>query len=338
MRTVCLVWAPFSDRMDELALSIGGERKNFQAGYLPRYLAPLKYLLFIMMTQIYLLRKKPNVVCAQNPPIFCPLACVPYCRLTGARLIVDHHNIWSVKVFGGSRVSYLFRLFERILAVFADVNTVPHRVWKEALERLSAKQVLTVHDYVEANPYPPSREIRGRVSSEGLVGIASGHQGYPLERVEAEALAAESVEGITLAITGPPARLEPRITTLGRLQRVRYLGYLPKHEYDALKASCDLALNITDEPFTVNHVLFEYAAASLPTISSKREVIEAVFGDSLLYVTSSDRAEVAAKLRMLVNDPQLLSEYKTRISRKFAQLREMRSAELSLLKSLIAAD
>lgn len=321
--------------MDELARAVGGQRKNIHMGYLPKYLAPVKYLFFFALTQTYLFRERPRVVYAQNPPVFCPLACVPYCRVTGARLVVDHHNVWSVKVFGGSRASYPFRLLERVLAAFADVNTVPHDVWKDALEGLRGRRVLTVHDYVASNPYEPSEDMRKRVSAQGLVAIASGHQGYAQERVESEALAAEAVDGLTLAITGPPERLAPRIAALGTLRNVKYLGYLPKSEYEELKASCDLALNITDEPFTVNHVLFEYAAASLPTISSRRDVIEAVFGDSLLYVESSNKAEVAKALSRLVGDPSLLTEYKRRMAQKFAQLTENRTAELASLVRLI---
>jgi len=331
LKIACLVWAPFSDRMDELAKSVGGQRKNIHMGYLPKYLAPLKYLFFFALTQAYLLQERPRVVYAQNPPAFCPLACVFYCRLTGSKLVVDHHNIWSVKVFGGSRLSYPFRLLERLMGVFADVNTVPHAVWKAGLERLSFRRVMVVHDYVAANPFPRDSELRSRISSAPTIGIASGHQGYPEERVEAEALGAESVGGLALAITGPPQRLGPRIRALGPLRNVKYLGYLPKAEYEKTKASCDFALNITDEPFTLNHVLFEYAAASLPTISTRRDVIEAVFGDALLYVDQSSAASVADRLRALCSNPKVLEEYRMRMAHKFAELTEARAAEIRVL-------
>ena len=166
------------------------------------------------MTQVYLLRERPRVVFAQNPPVFCPLACVPYCKLTNTKLVVDHHNVWSVKVFGQSRLSSQFRALERLLAHSADVNTVPHSVWQNELLRLGAKRVLMVHDYVALNESARSQDVREHISKTGLIGVASGHQGYPQERIEAEALAAESVDGVTLAMTGPPQRLMPRIKKL----------------------------------------------------------------------------------------------------------------------------
>lgn len=337
MKIVCLAWAPFSDRLDELARAVGGERKNIQMGYLPRYLAPLKYLLFFGLTQAYLFRERPDVVYAQNPPAFCPLACVPYSKLTGKKLVVDHHNIWSVKAFGATRLSSLFRLVEKLLALFADVNTVPHTLWKEGLEEMGARRVLTVHDYLEKNMFRRNDAVRHRVAQSSLIGIASGHQGYPLERIEVEAKSAEDIDGVTVAITGPPQRVGPRVEALGKLRNAKFLGYLPKAEYEELKASSDFGLNITDEPYTVNHVLFEYAAASLPTISTRRPEIEAVFGDSLVYVDRSDVASVSQRLKAFRDDPTFLSECRMRMEAKFSELTLRHEAELVFLKSLITS-
>ncbi|HXW37867.1 MAG TPA: glycosyltransferase [Nitrososphaerales archaeon] len=337
MKIACLVWASFSDRMDELANAVSGERKNINFGYLPKYLAPLKYLAFFAATQAYLFSTRPDVVYAQNPPVFCPYACLPYCKLSGKKLMIDHHNVWSVKSFGQSVISQPLALLEKVAGMLAYANTVPHSVWKAALERFSAKRVLVVKDFVAANPFPRDEAVRRSISTSGLIGIASGHQGLPEERVEVEAMAAEAASGATLAITGPPERLASRINSLGPLSHVKYMGYLPKSEYDALKASCDFGLNISDEPYTVNHVLFEYAASSLPTISTRREVIESVFGDSLVYVEDSDAREVTERIKSFLVNPSLLSEYRNRMSRKFHELERSRAEELEALQLLITA-
>ncbi len=323
--------------MDELSRAVGGERKNFSLGYLPRYLAPFKYLLFFAATQVYLFSTRPDVVYAQNPPVFCPLACVPYCSLSRKKLIVDHHNVWSVKSFGGSFLSSAFMALERVAASTAFANTVPHSVWKERLSEMSGRRVTVVHDFLEKNPFRRDEAVRSVVASSGLVGIASGHQGLPLERVEVEAKAAEQSPGVTLAITGPPKRLAPRIQALGVLHNVKYLGYLPKEQYERLKASSDFGLNISDEPFTVNHILFEYAAASLPTISIRRDVIEAVFGDSLVYVDRCDATMVAERIRAFVESPALLAEWRERTAKHYGELAAMREVELSTLKDLISS-
>jgi len=335
MRVVCLAWAQFSDRLDELALALGGSRRNFHAGYLPKYLAPLKYAAFFLATGVYLAMKRPDVVYAQNPPVFCPIACLPYSKLAGKPLLVDHHNIWSVKVFGRSAFTRLFSALERFVARSAFANTVPHVLWKRTLESMSGARVMAIHDYVPKNPFAPDEAVRMGLASSGLVGVASGHQGHPLERVEVEALAAEASTGVTIAVTGPPARLAPRMERLGSLKRVKYLGYLQKGEYERLKASCDFGLNINDEPYTVNHVLYEYAAASLAVISIRRPEIESVFGDSLLYVERSDVSSVSKAIAALSSQPGKLSEYRARMARKFGELSEFHAGELASLRRLI---
>lgn len=332
---LAIVWARFSDRMDELAKDLGAERKNFDLGNVPKFLAPLKYFVYFWMTQVFLFSRRPAVVYCQNPPVFAPLACIPYCAVTGSRLTIDHHNVWSVKAFGTSALSGAFKALEHLAVRTAFLNTVPHDYWRAVISEELLGRVLTIHDCIEKNPFSRNEILRKRVASSGLIGIASGHQGIPLERVETEAMGVERVQGVTLAITGPPERLGPRLTRLGNLRRVKFLGYLPKAEYEELKASCDFGLNITDEPFTVNHTLFEYAAASLPIISTRSEVIEAVFGDSILYVEKSDAGAVDEKVTTFVQDSSSLVEYRERISRRFEELTISGEHERALLRSLL---
>jgi glycosyltransferase involved in cell wall biosynthesis len=116
----------------------------------------------------------------------------------------------------------------------------------------------------------------------------------------------------------------------------RYLGFLPRQTYESLKGSADLAINITDEPFTLSHVLLEYAASSLPVVSSKQEVLEDFFGDALLYTDSSDPDEIAKKVRMML-DAGVREEYVTRIVGWYARLSASHGTEVRELRSLLCA-
>jgi len=319
--------------LDELAKDLGAERKNFNLGNVPKLLAPLKYLVYFWMTQICLFSRRPAVVYSQNPPVFAPLACIPYCAITGSRLVIDHHNVWSVKAFGTSALSGAFKALEHLAVRSAFLNTVPHDYWRAVISEAFSGRVLTIHDCVEKNPFSRNEILRRRVASSGLIGMAASLSFQ--ERVETEAMGVERVQGVTLAMTGPPERLGLRLTRLGNLRRVKFLGYLPEGEYEELKASCDFGLNITDEPFTVNHTLFEYAAASLPIISTRSEVIEAVFGDSILYVEKSDVGAVAEKVTTFAQDSPSLAEYRERISRRFEKLTVSGKKERALLRNLL---
>jgi glycosyltransferase involved in cell wall biosynthesis len=107
-------------------------------------------------------------------------------------------------------------------------------------------------------------------------------------------------------------------------------------EYLALKASSDFAVNITDEPYTLSHVIFEFVASSLPVISSKQGVVEDVFGDSLLYVDSSEPDEVAEKIELLASNPELLQTFRRRADECSDRLDVAWREEVKAMKSLIA--
>src|SRR6202030_4482794 len=96
--------------------------------------------------------------------------------------------------------------------------------------------------------------------------------------LEAAAGAREKDAGVSLVISGPKEKLEGRISKLSLPSNVKYAGFLEREVYESLKASADFALNITDEPYTLSHVLFEFAASSLPVISSREQVVEELFG------------------------------------------------------------
>jgi glycosyltransferase involved in cell wall biosynthesis len=317
-----------------LAEQIGAERIDLTFLYGPRFFAPLRYLALSIRTTIILARSKPDLVYAQNPPVFCPMAALLYCKLTGKRLFIDHHSIWSVKTIGG-RVGALISLMEKFVSRNAFANTAPHAVWGEKLNLMRARRVLVVHDHVKKNPAGRSEDLHRKYGGEGKLVIAS-HGGHPLERIEAEIKAIAMTRNVTLAITGPEQKLKQRLGYLASSERAKYLGLLPMEDYLSLKASSDFAVNITDEPYTLSHVIFEFVASSLPVISSRQGVVEDVFGDSLLYVDSSDPGEVAKKIELLARNPELLQAFRRRTDECSDRLDVAWREEIKALKSLIA--
>jgi glycosyltransferase involved in cell wall biosynthesis len=333
MKVVVLLWGPFGHRADELAQVVGAARYNLTFLYGPRYFAPIRYVALALQTLVLLLQGRPDVVYAQNPPIFCPLTALLYCSATRKRLVVDHHSIWGVKTLGGA-VGRAIGFFEKVVARGAFASTVPHPVWGAQLRKMGAKTVLVVYDYVTKNPYQRDDQVRRKYAGDGALAIAS-HGGHPLERLESEVLAAGSVAGLTLVITGPEAKLRSRISSLPTKRNVVYLGMLPMEDYLRLKASCDFALNITDEPYTLSHVIFEYVASSLPVISSRQAVVEEVFGSSLLYVDDSSPNAVASKVSEMLETPSFLKAQREKVCAKFVELQVARRDEVSRLRSLI---
>ena len=335
MKILCLVWGPFGFRADELAEAMGAERVSITFLYGPRYFAPIRYLALFFKTLILLSQRRPDVVYAQNPPVFCPLTCLLYCKASGARLVIDHHSIWRVKTLGGGPASRLLGFLEGVVARAAYANTAPHRFWADKLRAMGARRVEVVHDFVERNPNRRDESLRTRFTEEPLIAMCS-HGGHPLERIESEAAAVGQVDGVAMLITGPPAKLERRLSQYRMPVNVKYLGFLERQTYEALKASVDMAVNVTDEPYTLSHVLLEYAASSIPVISSRQEVLDDFFGDALLYTDSTEPAAIAEKVN-LFKDPMARAEYKARIVRWYDSLSASRSDELKALRALLTS-
>jgi len=335
-KILVLLWAPFGSRGDELAEVVGAERESITLLYGPRYFAGVRYLALFFRTLFLLAERRPDVVYAQNPPVFCPLTCLLYCRFTGARLVIDHHSIWSVKTLGGrSPISRAIAFLERVVSRAADANTTPHGFWARMLVKMGARNVLVYHDYVPNNEHWPDSALKRQMAEGPILAVAS-HGGHPLERleVEAAAVAGEREAGVSLVISGPREKLETRLTALALPPNVRYAGFLDREVYETLKASADFALNITDEPYTLSHVLFEFAASSLPVISSRQAVVEELFGDSLLYSDSTVQ-DVRAKVEEMCAGPTR-AEWAAKIRRKQEELTRMHQEEVSALRRLVS--
>jgi len=299
--------------------------------YGPRYFAPLRYLALFLRTIILLAVQNPDIVYAQNPPVFCPLSSLLYCRARGKRLVIDHHSVWKVKTIGGA-VGRAIGFLEAFVSSSANLNTAPHGVWAKELLATGARKVLVVRDFVDRNPFARDQVVRENYGRTPLIAIAS-HGGHPLERLETEVRAAASVSELTLLVTGPPSKLSRRMGNLP--PNVKFLGMLPMDDYLRLKASCDFAVNITDEPYTLSHVIFECVASSLPVLSSRQDVVVDTFGDSLVYVKSSSPEDVASALSKLARNPGYLEDYARRAREVFERLRAGHDAEASELRKAL---
>jgi len=334
-KVLVILWAPFGFRASELAKELDAQVASITFLYGPRYFAPIRYLVLFFRSMFLLAQTRPDVVYAQNPPIFCPLTCLLYCRLTGARLVIDHHAIWSVKTMGGkSPLSRGIAFLERAVSRAADASTTPHSMWGRMLVEMGARNVLVYHDFVPKSQRWPDETLKRQMAEGPILAIAS-HGGHPLERLEVEAAAVgrEREAGVSLVISGPTEKLATRFASLALPPNVKYAGFLKRDVYESLKASADFALNITDEPYTLSHVLFEFVANSLPVISSKQPVVEELFGGSLLY-SDSTVEDVAEKVGQLCSGPAR-AEWSAKVRAKQEQLTAMHEEEVAALIGLV---
>ena len=335
-RVLCLVWAPYSARMTEISAEIGGKKEIFTFFYGHMYLAPFRYALLFLKTTLLLARERPDVIYAQNPSIFCPLSCLPYCKIMRKKLVIDHHAVWSMKTISSGILGRAIRKLEIFVVLRTYANTTPHPLWARELEKMGARNVLTVFDYATTSLVERDERLRSKYS-KGMKFIAlAPHGGHPLERIEIETQAARSVDQLMLLLSGPPSKLRTRISRIDLGSNVHYIGYLGVDEFEKLKASIDIGLSITDEPYTISHSLLEFAASSIPTISSDQEAVRLLFGDSLMYVKSSKEEEVRTAIESMIKNPKTLLDYKDRIKQRQAELQNRRKEEIKVLRKLVS--
>lgn len=123
---------------------MGGVRVSLTVLYGPRYLAPIRYLAITFWTLLVLFVRAPDVVCAQNPPVFCPLVCLLYARMSRRKLVVGQHSIWSVKTLGRGPISALIGWLETFVARSANANTAPQSAWGKRLTQMQARHVVVL--------------------------------------------------------------------------------------------------------------------------------------------------------------------------------------------------
>lgn len=337
-RILCLVWAPYSGRMEELSAEIEGKKAIFSFLYGHMYLAPLRYIVLFFKTLIVIARERPDIIYAQNPSVFCPFSCLGYCKIWKKKLIIDHHAVWSIKTFSAGTIGRVIARLERYMIKRAYANTTPHALWARKLEEMGARNVLTIYDYVEKAPAKRDAEVRRKYAKDRQFLALAPHGGHPLERIENEAEAIQSLESIMLLLSGPPSKIKSRVDRMKSYTNVSYIGFVPREEFEKIKASIDIGLCITDEPYTLSHSLLEFAAYSIPTVSSDQEAVRQLFGDSLIYTKSTKPEDIKSAMESLLNNPGIMRECANRIMRKEEEFAFRRNQEIDRLRNLISRE
>jgi glycosyltransferase involved in cell wall biosynthesis len=335
-KIVCVVWAPSSSRMDDFSAELGARRFYLTFRYGPRFLAPLRYLILFFSTGLLLIRNNPSVILAQNPPTTCPLTCLLYASIFRKKVIIDHHAVWAIKTFGNSSLKKPILFLEKLASRWAFANTTPHPKWSEEFQKLGAKRVLTIYDFVQTESGGMKDGTREKYLDKGTDFLAlAPHGGHELERIENEVEAMRSLPKITSLLTGPPAKLSGRLAKANLPKNVHYLGFLPFSEYSKILDSIDVGLNVSDEPYTISHCLLQFASRAVPAISTRQEAVEELFGDSLYYLRSSMTKDIEQGLLTLTSSPELRGEYSSRLAAKQSEFESKHTQAMQSLKDLL---
>jgi len=318
------------DQVDVIALRRSGQPRKGRSGDVQVYRLQrravterrawsylLKILWFFIQSTCLLsvlhFRRRYDIVHVHNVPDFLVFAAV-LPRLTGARVILDIHDILPelyAGKFGLSDRSWTFRRLlavERLSCWFADGVIVANHLWHDKLvhRALPATKLTTIMNYPDLNLFRPLPSQERRRDGKFIIlypGTLNQHQGVDIA-IRAFARACDCMPDAEFHIYGEgPARgqLERLIVELGLTNRVKLLDRVPLTNVAHVMASADLGVvpkradGFGNEAFSTK--ILEFMACGVPVIVSRTEIDSHYFDDTLVrFFASGDEGDLSEAL------------------------------------------
>lgn len=230
----------------------------------------LRYALSALVTVAYLLWRRPRAVIATNPPVFCALAAYPYCRLTGAPLVLDSHPT----AFGakGNRAASWMLPVSRWLSRRAAATLVTTVEWVEQVEAWGGRALIVHEAPAGLDERVPDTAVAGRAL---FVGVFASDE--PVAEVVD---AARRLSDHEIQITG---RLEraPAELLAAAPDNVHFVGWLDQRDYRAALRSAGVVVALTTEPTSVMRSAYEAVYAGRPLVVSDWPALRDLFPDAI---------------------------------------------------------
>jgi hypothetical protein len=139
-----------SRRIHDLRKLLKAEIWNYRIFYKEKMLSMIKCPVQAVVTFITLIKRPPNVVVVQNPPIFAASTCLIYGKFYGIKIVIDNHLIWSMSEFVTNPISKSFiRAVKDFCVGKADINTTYADDWQRELTGIGARNASTIYDFVD---------------------------------------------------------------------------------------------------------------------------------------------------------------------------------------------
>lgn len=269
---VAVAWAPYSRRSEMFARELNGKLHcihylTFQSPLQ----APFKYVLQSIRTLQVLFRERPEAVHVQNPPFVCGLVVDLYCRLSGARFVIEHHSAAFDPAWAWARP------LQQYIARRAVINIVTSEHWAEVMHKWAAPS-LVMHDpfldLPEGVPYPLPEGF-----NVAFLGTFADDE--PIEEV---VQAAGNVPDVNLYVTGDLRKAPPGLVD-GAPENVTFTGFLDMNrEYLGLLRGADAVMVLTTRDNTLQLAGCEAIAVGKPLITSAWDYLRDLFPEGAVFV------------------------------------------------------
>lgn len=291
-RRAFVSWWKYTSRPESFAQAMGAENYFFAQGaswwhfkYIPRFICCFWTLM----------RRRPRLVFASNPPPFSPLCVWLYCLLFRARYCMDSHT----SAFDRPR-----------WLAFTPLHTFLARraIWEattneELSNRMRARGVnaVTVSDIPFEMPdatYPVVAD------KQTLAFICSFDVDEPVLEVMHAAAASPDVH---VYVTGNPRKASPEVHA-AKPENVTFTGFLSNEDYAGLLRSVTGILVLTTFDHTMQRGGSEAITVGKPLITSDFPILREIFYKGTIHVDNSTGSIVAAMETLRADETRLVSE------------------------------
>lgn len=273
-RCLFIAWAPFGRRSELLSQELGARLYfiHYLKFKVPIY-APFKYILQAARTLQVLFAERPEVVFVQSPPFVCTLVVYLYCRLAGAKFVIDHHTASFAR-----RWDWALPL-QKFLARRAITNLVTNQHWADILQSWRAPVFILTDPLVAL----PEGEPFAAEPGFNLVYINTFAADEPTDAVRH---AAAQLPDVHFYITGSKRR-KPASYFECTPPNVTFTDFLPDAQYFGLLRSASAVMALTTRDYTLQGGGCEAISLGKPLITSDWPYLRELFARGTVYVPNS---------------------------------------------------
>jgi len=270
-RRVFVSWWKYTSRPDSFARAMGAENYFFAQG---NKLWHFKYIPRALCCFWTLVKRRPRLVFASNPPPFSPLIVWLYCLLFRAKFCMDSHT----SAF--DRPRWLF--FTPLHAFLAR-----RAIWEATTnDELSNRMIARGSTAVTVPDIPfemPQGTYPVKPDCFTVAFICSFDVDEPiLEVMEA----ARNLPDVHFYVTGNPAKASAELQA-ARPENVTFTGFLSNEEYSGLLRSVSAIMVLTTFDFTMQRGGSEAITVGKPLITSDFPVLRKVFYKGTIHVDNT---------------------------------------------------
>jgi hypothetical protein len=284
----------------------------------------LKYGVGIKKTVSIIAKRKPNLVCCQNPSIMLAFLMVALKPLFNFGLVVDAHNAGLFPLNG--RYTWL-----NWVAIFiqkhSDLTLVTNEKLKISVEK-NGGWAYILPDKIPSIPKVPIKKLKGKVN---VLYICTFADDEPYDEVFNAALHINP--DVVIYITGNYKKREINHRDLP--SNLELMGFISEYEFFQMLNSVDIIIDLTTRADCLVCGAYESVAVSKPVVLSNTASLKAYFTSGTVF--TENRAEsIALAIKKAISQKEQLSEDLTRFKKTCEKSWEKKKLDLARILKIIA--